>query len=80
MTETFTADQVREMLRARIAEARGKQGAVAIDLGVSDAYLSMVLTGKGLPGPSIARGLGLERVITWRKIASAPIDTDLADA
>jgi DNA-binding transcriptional regulator YdaS (Cro superfamily) len=61
----FTASDVRRLLRRACIDA-GKQEAVAALCGVSGAYISQVMLGKKPPGPSIARGLGLERVVAWR--------------
>ncbi len=66
MTELFTAEQVRKMLYRACVEA-GKQEAIAERLGVSSQYIGMVLKGKSHPGPSVIRGLGLERIVAWRK-------------
>ena len=66
MPELFTAEQVRRMLYRACVEA-GKQEAIAERLGVSSQYIGMVLKGKSHPGPSVIRGLGLERIVAWRR-------------
>ena len=40
---------------------------VAAELGVSEQYLSDVLRGRTDPGPMILEGLGVERVVTYRR-------------
>lgn len=64
MTKTFTADQVRELVKSQsenwknltlFAEARG----------VSVQYVSAVLTGHKPPGPRLTKPLGLKRTSTW---------------
>lgn len=69
-TELFTAEQVRRMLYRACVEA-GKQEALAERLGVSSQYIGMVLKGRSHPGPSIVTGLGLTRIIAWRRTESA---------
>lgn len=61
--QTYTTEEIREMLRAAIAEA-GNQRAAAVKLGVSVAYLNDVIKGRAAPGRLILEALGLERIET----------------
>lgn len=66
MTETLTADQVRERLRKACDEA-GNQARWAVQHGVSPQYVSDVLVGGRDPGIALATALGLvENPRTWR--------------
>lgn len=61
------ADDVRSLLRRAIAtESTAK--AWADKNGVSPQYASDVLNGAREPGEAILKALGLERVVTYRKI------------
>lgn len=60
----LTAEAVRAQLVAACAEA-GSQRAWAARAGVSQAYLSSVLSGRREPGESILAALGLVRVIAY---------------
>ena len=53
--------QLKEML------STATQKDVAAKLGVSQQYLSDVLTGRRAPGKSILDALGLEKVISYRR-------------
>ena len=65
MDKTFTADEVRAMLR-QACEAAGGQSAWARINGVSPQFVCDVLSGYRFPGASIAKGLGLsEAPRTW---------------
>ena len=55
-----------KILRRRIAQSTLR--AVARDLGISPAYLSDAMHGNRDPGPKILEALGLERIVTYRKI------------
>ena len=63
--ETMDLFGVRVLLQKRVSE-RGTQKAVAVDLGVSEQYLSDVLNGRREPGEAMLEALGLERVVTYR--------------
>ena len=63
----MTTDDVRQLLRTKIAEA-GTAANWARSAGVSSAYVSDVLNGGREPGSSILDALGLERVVTYRSI------------
>ena len=67
MSKTFTADEVREMLRREVAKA-GSLRKWARPYGVSAAYVSLVLRGECAPGPSVTVPLGLRReeTVVWR--------------
>lgn len=59
--KTFTADEVREMLR-EACQGRGGQSAWARAHNVTAAYVSMVLSAAAKPGRAIAHGLGLREI------------------
>ena len=59
----LTEDDVRAMVKALVVKA-GSMRAMAIEWGLSPAYISDVLAGKRGPGPSILGPLGLVQVVT----------------
>jgi transcriptional regulator with XRE-family HTH domain len=59
----MTIEGVRALLRGRLD--KGSQRTAAIALGVSQQYLSDVLTGARTPGPKILWALGLRRVMGY---------------
>ena len=61
--KTYTADEVRTLLRKACEEAGG-QRAWARDHGFHVKYISLVTTGRREPGRKMEKALGLERV--WR--------------
>lgn len=63
----MTTDDVRQLLRDKIAEA-GTAKDWAHTAGVSSPYVSDVINGNREPGESILTALGLERVVTYRSI------------
>lgn len=63
MSETFTADHVREMLRAA-CEAAGGQSEWARQNGTGYSGVSRFLAGQYNPGKKIEKALGLTRI--WR--------------
>ncbi|MEE7456782.1 hypothetical protein MPAR168_00760 [Methylorubrum populi] len=56
----MTVEEVRERLRARIAEVGGHT-AFAREHGVSTVYLQDAVAGRRSPGPAILVALGLEK-------------------
>lgn len=62
MKQEAVLKRLREM-----AIAEGSQRALAIKLGVSAPYLSDVLAGRRDIGPTILKGLGMEREIQYRE-------------
>jgi transcriptional regulator with XRE-family HTH domain len=57
-------DPIKE-LRKRL---RGRtQRSLADEVGVSSQYLNDILSGRREPGPAILAGLGLERVVSYRR-------------
>ena len=46
---------------------RSSQKAVAIELGISQSYLSEVLAGLKEPGPKLLEKLKLEKIVTYRR-------------
>lgn len=64
MTKTYTADEVRELLR-RECEKAGGQKPWATDHNVSLSLVSMVLGGKREAGYWISKHLGLRKIAAW---------------
>ena len=56
-----------KFIRDRAREV-GSQKALAAKLGVSAPYLGDVLNGRKEPGPAILEPLGLERVVSYRRL------------
>lgn len=67
MTRTMTSDQVRTMLRLAI---NGNASAWAKERGMSPAYVSDILRGSREPAGKVLDALGVERVVTYRKVAA----------
>ena len=67
----LTADQVRDLLKARIKYGYS-QSDMARELGCVREYVSGVMIGKVLPGPSFLKLLGLEKVTMYRRIGEEP--------
>ena len=63
----MTDEDVRELLRLRLRRA-GSQTKFAKEHQLTQGYLSEVLSGKRNPGPRICEVLGIERVVTYRRI------------
>lgn len=66
--EVVTADDVREMLKGKIGYNHGVR-ALAKQLGVSQGYMSDVLSGKRAPGPKILAALGFSPEPVYVKAA-----------
>lgn len=60
MSKSVNTQDVLARLR-KDAQRAGSQKALATEIGVSPAYLSDVLAGNRVPGPSILRFYGLRR-------------------
>jgi transcriptional regulator with XRE-family HTH domain len=54
-----------EVLRKRLGD--GTQRELAGVLGISPQYLNDILSGHREPGPKLLEGLGLERIVTYRR-------------
>jgi DNA-binding transcriptional regulator YdaS (Cro superfamily) len=66
MTATIhSADDVRRLIRDKCNEA-GSQRQFAVNVGVSQAYLSLVISGQREPGEAILAALGLARTVGYR--------------
>lgn len=65
----MTIDQVKRMIRTQCAKAGG-QGQWANQNRLSAAYVSDVLNGRREPAGKLLDALGLERVVTFRKMKS----------
>lgn len=65
--EQSDESEVRAALQAKLAE-HGAASALARELGVSRAYISMVQTGKAPISPRLAELLGFRRVVIWEKL------------
>lgn len=63
----MTPEQVRDLLRAR-ARALGSQTALAKQLDVSIALINQIISGRAEPAKKICHALGIERVVTYRKV------------
>jgi hypothetical protein len=63
----YTADQVRGILRHKACDL-GSQKAVAEHLGVSNTFISDILTGKREPTGKVLIWLGLVRVVRYESI------------
>ena len=66
MKQTLNVDDVRAMMRQRIAEA-GSQAQWAQTIKLSQAYISDALNGNREPGQSILDALNLVRVVAYRR-------------
>ena len=62
----LTEQEVMDRLRAAVAAA-GSQKAYAEQIGVSQTYLSDVLTGNRAPGEKILTALSLEAVMMYQE-------------
>ncbi len=69
MRTSFTEDAVRVILKG-VCHAEGSQYQWATKHKLSPAYVSDVIKGRRLPGPSLLKALKLERVVLYRKEAS----------
>ena len=67
MTKTYTADEVRAMLRRQCEEAGG-QKAWATENRVSTAYVNDILQCRKMPGGMVAEILGVHRSTVYRWI------------
>ena len=71
--------QVQRLLKER-ARAIGSQKRLALQLGVSQQYLSDVIHGRRMPNAKILRAMGLELVPCYRHVYHpAPLDAYIAD-
>lgn len=61
----YTDDEAREMLRKAIGEHRGAANSLANRLGVSAAFVSVVLCGHRPITPQMAQIIGLRKVSGW---------------
>lgn len=59
-------DLPRKLLGQRIAKSSLR--AVARDFDIDPGYLSHLMKGEREPGPKILEALGLEKVVTYRRI------------
>ena len=64
--KTFSADQVRQMLRSHMKNLSLNQRELAEQIGVSAAFLSSTLTGAREPQGKILEFLDLEQVVAYR--------------
>jgi hypothetical protein len=63
LTKPASADEVRDLLRAKLVGRT--HAALAADLGVTQGYLSKVLAGDCNPGEKLLRQLGLRKVVRY---------------
>jgi len=52
----------------RECDKAGSARAWAASIGVSGVYVADVLAGRRDPGPAILRALGVERVVSYRRV------------
>jgi hypothetical protein len=64
MSETFSADEIRQMLREECEEAGGMR-AWARRHKISAPYVSRVLRGEKSPADAIAAVFGLKQIVVW---------------
>lgn len=69
-----TIDPIAELSRA--VKAAGSQRKWAAEHGLSAPYVSDVLAGRRDPGAAVLSALGLERVVSYRRIGQAPLAPD----
>lgn len=69
----MTPETVRKILRKACGKAGG-QRTWAAAVSISPPHVNDVLHGRREPGPAICRALGVERVVTYRRVAVAPRD------
>ncbi len=62
------------LLRRRCDDAGGQASWAAAN-GVSPQYVNDVLHGRREPGEGILRPLGLERVVTYRRVAASALSS-----
>jgi len=62
-------DEIVRLLRMKV-EMAGSCRQYGHDHWLSGSYVQHVLEGKELPGPSILRALGYEKVVYYRKVKS----------
>ncbi len=62
----MTIDRVLSLLRRALSRA-GTERKLAVELGVSQTTINLVLNGKREPEPKLLAALGLERVVTYRE-------------
>ncbi len=60
-------DQLLALINKKVEDA-GSQRAVALELGITPAYLSDVLSRRREPGESVLAPLGLRKKITYEKV------------
>lgn len=66
--KTYTEDEVRDMLRAKIPARGGLE--FAAKLKVHFQHVNAFLHARRRPGPHILKHLGLERVVMYRPLRS----------
>lgn len=67
MPKFYSEDHVREILKKRAAAASQTQ--LAIDLGVSLAFVNDAIHGRRNLSDKLANALGYEKVTVYRKVA-----------
>jgi hypothetical protein len=63
----MTIEQVQDMLRSECDKAGG-QKAWGDARGISAQYVSDVIAGRRLPGSKVLAALGVERVVSYRRV------------
>lgn len=59
-----------DLLRRQCTRA-GSQASFAAQNKLSPPYLNDVLSGRREPGPAILKALGMEKIVSYRKISGA---------
>ena len=64
---TLTESEFCDLLKQKAAR-RGQQKLIAIDAGLSSAFVSMAASGRRKPCDAIARALGYRRIVMFEKV------------
>lgn len=64
--ETFNKTDVLTMLRGHISYEKSQKD-LAVEMGVSQAYVSDLLKGNRDPGPKVLAFLGLRKIVVYKR-------------
>lgn len=64
----MTKEQVVKRIRDKVRSCEGQTRA-ADSYGVTPQHLNDVLAGNRAPGPKLLKGMGLERVVTYKAVS-----------
>ena len=62
----YSQGQVAELIRRRLQRHGLTQAELAVDLGVSEPFVSLVLNGQRRPTGRLLKWLGLEQIVTYK--------------